>query len=120
MFVLLCVFVVASMAVIIGAKSKWYRFVALLVLVTFYFVMPFGGGFYDDSYPMASDLMIFTAKLEDSINDNDVEYVSQALKAFNADFNTMSRDTERRHKFIESIISAKTNTVSGRVLDGNK
>ena len=109
-FLLVCVFV--SMAIIVGAKSKWYRFSALLMLVAFYFALPFGGGSYDDSYPMASDVQLFTSHLEAAMKAKRHEDVSNALKTFNEGFNSVARDTEKRHAFIEAVIMTGTQSTS--------
>lgn len=111
---LLCV--VVSMLIIVAAKSRWYRFSALLMLIVFYFALPFGGGSYDDSYPMASDIQLFTLHLEDALKTKRVEDVSKALKAFNEDFSSVALDTEKRHELIEKIIMKGSHSISEELL----
>lgn len=114
-FILLICVAVVSMVIIIAAKSRWYRFSALLMLLVFYFALPFGGGFYDDSYPMASDIQLFTSHLENAMKAKRYEDVFTELKMFNEDFRSVARDTEKRHKFVKEVIMTGSNSILGDV-----
>ena len=102
--ILLIICVVGSMSIVVIAKSRWYRFAAFLMLVVLYFAMPFGGGYYNDSFPMSSDIVLFTLHLEEEMKANQFETVSHALITFNEKFNSVAMDTDRRHKFIKDLI----------------
>lgn len=120
MYYVLLICVVVSMAIIVGAKSKWYRSFALLMLIGFYFALPFGGGSYDDSYPMASDVQLFTSHLEEDTKAKRYEDVSNALKTFNEGFHSVARDTERRHEFIKKVITMGTNSILEKRQEGEE
>ena len=102
--ILLIIWIVGAMSIVVIAKSRWWRFAAALMLVAFYFAMPFGGGFYNDAYPMASDVVLFTSHLENEMKANQSETVSRTLIIFNEKFNSVAMDTDRRHKFIKDLI----------------
>lgn len=106
MFIFFLAVAISGMFMILISKSVLIRLIGLLILVAFYFALPFGGGFYDDSYVIASDVVNFTTRIERDLKSGKLVPVVKMLEEFNQCFLIVALDTEKRQSFIASLLGA--------------